>query len=470
MSSRQVSLAVVGGGPAGLSAAAHAAKLGVDTVVLDLHAQTGGHYFNLPPDELQPGKPGSDLTEGKSLIEQAKQAGAEILSGAQVWGIYPEDPFRICISGNHLKEIRARSLILAPGAVERVWPFPGWTLPGVVTAGGALTLMKSQGILPGRRVLISGTGPLQLSLAALLASHHADIAGLLELKLKSEIMGAFRSPGPFAAQFPRIMEGLRYLLELGSKRIPYLFGWSVVRALGGDQVRGAVIAQIDAAGKPVPGTEKTIDLDCICLGHGLLPDTQLTRLLECTHILHPQLPAWVPVRDEWLQTSLPGVFAVGDAADICGKTAAVLEGRIAALAAACQMGRLDEAAAKELSAPLQQKLGRERRFAQALGEIFSLPKDPAFLAEADTIICRCECVTYQQVREAISDGASSVQAVKYHSRAGMGWCRGTTCAALVSQIIAQQTGLSLEHASRLSTRPPLFPVPLDEALTHEGLN
>jgi thioredoxin reductase/bacterioferritin-associated ferredoxin len=469
MSTRNVSLAIIGAGPAGLSAAAQAAKLGIDTVVLDMHAQAGGHFFSLPPDEFQLLHPKKDIEEGKSIINQAKNAGAEILTGAEVWGIYPEDPFRICLSGSEPKEIRASKIILAPGAIERSYPFPGWTLPGVLTAGGALSLLKNQKILPGQRVLISGTGPLQLALAAQLASYDVDVEGVLELESRGSLLDSWRSMISAASQYERIWEGLNYLLKLRSRKVPYLFGWSVIRALGEKEVGGAVIAQVGNTGKPMPGSEKTIEVDCICLGYGLLPDTQFTRLLECAHILHPQLHVLVPVRDEWLQTSLAGVFAVGDAADINGKVAATLEGRLAAIGVALQSGQIDEAQACQLSKSFLPKLSIERRFAQQLLRVFNLPPDPCVLADPETVICRCECITYQQIQEAIRDGATSVQAVKYHSRAGMGWCRGITCAPLISQIISQQGGIDLEYASRASTRPPIFPVALEDALDHEGL-
>jgi thioredoxin reductase/bacterioferritin-associated ferredoxin len=465
----EVALAVIGTGPAGLSAAAEAAKFGINTIVLDMHDQAGGHFFNLPPDELQPTRPGKEFGEGKSLINRAKLAGAEILPGAEVWGIYSENPFRICLSGNQLKEIRAQKIILAPGAIEHFLPFPGWTLPGVITAGGALSLLKKQKMIPGRRILIGGTGPLPLNLAAHLANYDVGVICELELKSRASIFRHWRSILSASMRYQRIWEGLIYLRKLQSKKIPYLFGWSVIQAIGEGEVRGAIIAQVDATGKPIPGSEKAIDLDCICLGFGLLPDTRLTRLVDCSHILHPRLHTWVPVRDEFLQTSLPGVFAIGDAADIIGKAGAALEGRIAALAVARQMGLLEDEAAHQIAAPLNRKLNAERRFAQMLHETFELPKNPSILAKPETVICRCECITLQQIQEAIRDGATSVQAVKYHSRAGMGWCRGITCAPLISQIIAQQGGVNLELASRSSTRPPIFPVSLEDALEHEGL-
>jgi len=470
VSRREVSLAIIGAGPAGLAAATQAAKFGVDTVLLDLHEQAGGHFFSLPPAELQSTQPDIDQKEGETLIEKAKQAGVEALSGAEIWGIYAENPFRICFSGSDQKEIWSDKIILAPGAIERIWPFPGWTLPGVMTAGGALTLLKNQKCLPGKKILISGTGPLQLALAARLAAHGAEVVALLELQTLRSLLRNWPHLWTLLSQTQRMQEGLSYFKTLRASKIPYRFGWSVVRAFGEKEVTGAVIAQVDKAGKPIPDSEKRIEVDCICLGYGLLPDTSFTRLLECDHEIHPHLRAWVPVRDEWLQTSIPGIFAIGDAAGINGKDAAILEGKIAALAVAHQLGRLQNDRMIEMIGEIIRNLKAERRFARLLDRAFQLPNEPCLLADAETVICRCECVTFGQVEEAIRDGATSVQAVKYLSRAGMGWCRGTHCAPVISQMVAQMGGIDLEEASQACIRPPFFPITIEQALDLERRN
>lgn len=469
MITKTTSLAILGAGPAGLSAAVEAAKLGVDTVVLDLHARAGGHYFNIPPKELQPAQPSSVLNEGYALIDQARMAGVEIWTGVEVWGIYPESPFRICLSGGEHEEIQAQTIIIATGAIERSWPFPGWTLPGVMTAGGALSLLKNQNIRPGRKVLVSGTGPLQLALASELVDRDVEVAAVLELKTWKHISNSWRAAVSTAATYPRLWEGLGYLRTLKKKKIPYRMGWSVIRALGDNEVTGAIIARVDAAGNPDLSTQQTVDVDCINLGYGLIPETQFTRLLECKHQLHPYLHVWTPVRDEWLQTSHPGVFAAGDAAGVFGKRAAVLEGKIAGFGAALQLKRLNEAMAAQLSRRARKQITSEYAFARLLHKTFSVPEDPCILASPDTLICRCECIQYAQILEAIRDGATSVQAVKYHSRAGMGLCRGIYCGPMISRLIALHGDIDLQQASRSDVRPPIFPVTLEEALHHEGL-
>jgi bacterioferritin-associated ferredoxin len=315
--------------------------------------------------------------------------------------------------------------------------------------------------------LLAGSGPLLLSAAARLAGAGAQVVAVLECR------GAYifyQSLGHLAAIFAqggRLEEGWRYLQTLRAKRAPYRLGWVVTRAEGQDGVERAAIARVDRFGRLVPGSEQSVEVDCICLGYGLSPSTQLTRILECEHIFDPLSGAYVPVRDEWMQTSIPGVYAVGDGAQIAGKPAALLEGELAGLWAAVQLGRLAEGRAVELATPLRKKLAEEGRFARLLNQLFGPLPGLYKLVSEDTVICRCENITYGQIREAVADGASSVQAVKYHSRAGMGWCQGNTCAPLVAQIISQERSIPLEAASRASARPPVFPVPIEELMNLE---
>ena len=468
MTAQTVSLAIVGAGPAGLAAAAQAASLGVDTLVLDMHPRAGGHYFNLPAANFKLRKPSQKIKEGIGLVAQAMHDGAEIWTEASVWGIYPEEPFRVCLSGSEVNEIRAHKVILAPGGIERQLPFPGWTLPGVVTAGGALSLLKNQQMLLRQRILLTGSGPLQLAAAAQLSAAGAHVLAVLELQTSQTLLDGIRRNPSRILKRNRLSEGMSYFSKLISHGIQYRTGWTVIEALGENEVNAAVIARVDAAARPIDGSERTIQTDWICLGYGLLPDTQFTRILACDHIIHPKLRVWVPVRDEWLQTSMPGVFAIGDAADVLGKEAAVLEGKLAGLAVAIQLHRIAKLQGQQIAEPLREKLAIERGFVHATQDLFRLPEDPGSLSRPDTVICRCEGITYAQIQEAISDGATSVQAVKYYSRAGMGWCRGVTCNPLIGQIIACQRGAGLEEACHATARPPVFPVPLEEITENEG--
>ncbi len=250
----------------------------------------------------------------------------------------------------------AQVLILAPGASDRPIPFPGWTLPGVLTAGAVQSLVKRQRVLPGRRVLLSGTGPLQLAVAASLVRAGAEVIGVLEGA--SLGMAALRQAPAMWRHWARVREGWDYWRTLRSARVPYRIGWSVVEARGDGEVQEALIAQLDRAWRPICGTEQTVAADTVVIGYGLTPATELSRLLGCAHAYRPQLGGYVPRRDALMQTSLPGVYAVGDGAGIGGAELAGIEGQIAAVAAAQRLGHLTDEVARKRIARLQPRLTR----------------------------------------------------------------------------------------------------------------
>lgn len=466
---KTIDLAVIGAGPAGLSAALEAARLGIDTLLVDMYQQPGGQYFRLPAAKYRVDTLNKEMREGASLAEQVKQAGVLLWNGVEVWGVYPEDPFTVCLTGAPVKRLRAKAVIVCPGAYERPLAFPGWTLPGVMTGGGILGMLKNQGLLAGKKILLSGTGPMQLPVAAHLIASGAEVVAVLELKslpsLLSQGMNAVRLP----ALWKRFGEGSGYLAALRQAKTPYRLGWCVVKAEGDTCVERAVIARVDADGRLQRGSEITIEVDTIGLGFGLIPSTHFARQLECNVHFHPDLRIHVPDRNKWRETSHPGFFVAGDSALVNGKEAALLEGRLAALGAALHLGALGSSRAEQMAGPLLKKLSAEEKFGEFLNRVFSFPAGLIDLLEDDTILCRCENIQLKQVKQAIRDGAVSLTGVKNHTRAGMGFCQGRMCSQTIAAVIAARRGISLEEASRCNIRPPVFPVPLEELLDAEGI-
>jgi NAD(P)H-nitrite reductase large subunit len=248
--------------------------------------------------------------------------------------------------------------------------------------------------------------------------------------------------------------------------VPLRTGWSVIEIRGKGEVEEAVIARLDGSWRPVPGSEQSIRVDTLLLGYGFTPATQLSRLLGCGHDFRRAWGGWIPRRDDNLQTTCPGVYAVGDGAGVGGAALARVEGRIAGLAAARQAGRLAEPAAEAALARLQPALARERRFAAMLGELFTPGPGLYQLASAETIICRCEEVRLAEIRAAVQSGARTVNEVKGLTRSGMGNCQGRICGELVARAIAAEAGLPgsdserIEAAGVFTVRPPIYPLPL----------
>lgn len=461
----QVEVVVIGAGPAGIHAALAAAESGAQVVLIDGYSQPGGQYFRQLPAVFRADDRTDHQIAAVALLSKLRDSSVRVLSNTMAWGAFAAAGgcWEIALSGPAAPpSLSTQSLILATGAYDRPVAFPGWTLPGVLTAGAAQTLLKSQRVLPGRRVLLSGTGPLQLAVAASLVRAGAEVHAILE----GSSMGPrnVRQAAATWGQWARLREGWSYLRAL--RRVPYRFGWAVIEARGTDQVEEAVIARLDHEWRPIQGSEQSIPVDTILLGYGFVPSTELSRLLGCEHEYDLRRGGYVPVRDATMQTSLEGVYSTGDGAGIGGAALSALEGQVAGYAAAGRLGRLTPDQVRQRMAALGGRLARERRFAAMLGQFYTPGPGIFELAHDETVICRCEEVTVSDIRAAAADGVRSTTELKALTRLGMGNCQGRVCGELAARILAREAGLGDDYlASRHATgvftpRPPIYPVPL----------
>jgi NADPH-dependent 2,4-dienoyl-CoA reductase/sulfur reductase-like enzyme len=326
-----------------------------------------------------------------------------------------------------------------------------------MTAGAAQVLVKSQRVLPGQRVLLSGTGPLQLAVASQLISGGAQVVAILDANPFP--WNGWRHVRGVWGQWERLKEGWEYLQTIRRGRAPLRWGQTVLRAEGDGQVERAVVGTLDGR------VTDTLAVDTICLGYGFVPSAQLPAQAGCELSYRRQVGGYIPRRDEWLETSLPGLFVAGDGAGIGGKDVAMGEGRLAAVAAARRLGQPVAGSRVE---KVRRELRRQRRFSAVLEELFPFPLELWDLMADDTTLCRCEEITLADVRRAVADGATTPTAVKNLTRAGMGRCQGRMCYGAVAQAIARETGQPIETIPALSARPPVIPVPL-EGLLEEPL-
>jgi len=450
-----IELAVVGAGPAGLAAAAEASDLGVPVTLIDIFPQPGGQYFKQTPAELG----GEPDEHARPLFQAADRKDVRAITETAVWGIFAEeDCYLLCLYGppGTPRRLHARKILLAPGAHDLPVPFPGWTLPGVMTAGAALNLVKHQRLLPGRRILLSGTGPLQLILAQRLIDAGGEVVAVLDAN-PFPWRGWRHAPAAWG-QWERLAEGWAAWRTMRRARTPLRWSHVVRRAEGSGQVERAVIGAVQG------DAVETVAVDTICLGHGFTPAVQLARQAGCQQRYDPGQGVYLPVRDEWLQTTLPGLFVAGDGAGIGGKDVALWEGRLAALGAAGQLGR---PVAPDRVARVQRELARQRRFAAVLLALFPASAHLGDLLTDDTVLCRCEEITVGEIRRVIDEGATTLNAVRMVTRAGMGRCQGRMCGGPVIELLARALGQPVETLGEVTPRPPVIPVPLDGLLEEE---
>ncbi|MQY12823.1 Hydrogen cyanide synthase subunit HcnB [Streptomyces sp. RB5] len=436
MTSDPYDLAVIGAGSAGLAGAVAAGEQGLSVALLDAAAHVGGQLYR------------GRVTD-RAYTGLRRRLTADHLPGHHVWAVTRDAGLWTVhavtgddgASGEPVR-IRARAVLLATGAYERHLPFPGWTLPGVVGAGGAQAMLKSGGALPGRRIVVAGSGPLLLAVAGTLASAGARVPALVEAA----------SYVPYA-RHPRALgkagEGLRHGAALIRHRVRPLTRSAVTEAHGTDRVTAVTVARLDATWRPVPGTERRIPCDALAVGHGLVPQTDLAVTLGAgTRTLADGTSALVV--DETQETTVAGLWTAGETSGVGGGPLARTEGELAGLAVAARL--LARPADPRRVRTLRRRRDRLRAFAATMTAVHAPgPGWPHWLTD-DTDVCRCEEVTAGRIREAGTDlGARDARTVKLLTRAGMGWCQGRMCGPAVSCLVKQP------HTDR---RPLAAPVPL----------
>ncbi|MFF8827974.1 NAD(P)/FAD-dependent oxidoreductase [Streptomyces sp. NPDC015131] len=426
-------LAVVGAGPAGIAAATTAARLGLSVTLLDAGQRAGGqihrHAAGAPvPREVR------RLTRRPDRITH--------LPGHHVWTVARDgDTWLLhAVAGpdETPAAVRAHAVLLATGACERHLPFPGWTLPGVLGAGGAQALLKGGPALPGRRVVVAGSGPLLLAVAGTLAAAGARVPALVEA---AGYTGYAHHGAALARNPAKLLQGARHGAVLLRRSTRLLTRHAVTAAHGTTRVEAVTVTRLDTDWRPVPGTGRRIPCDALAVGHGLLPQLELATALGCATRRTPDGTPAVDT-DAGQRTSVPGVWAAGETCGVGGAELARTEGRIAALSVA---GRH--------SAALARRRGRLRAFAAAMAAAHRPgPGWTGWLTDT-TEVCRCEEVTAGRVRDAVTGlGAGDARTVKLLTRAGMGWCQGRVCGPAVARLAGQDPAPD--------RRPLSCPVPL----------
>ncbi|MGD8890780.1 MAG: FAD-dependent oxidoreductase [Desulfobacterales bacterium] len=459
---KEADLVIIGGGPAGIAAAIEAAGRGVSVVIIDENRSLGGKVLSSGEGGLQIDH--TDKIEeriGFQLLNEFNQVEDKVTVylRTEVWQVDDQKTVYLNTENKSIrpqKRIRSQKLIMATGALERIIPFPGWTLPGVFPVGGLNSLIKKK-VIPGQKFLIAGSGLLQLALAQNLIKAGASISAFVEASTIRDVV-AKSVQLLTGAGLLRLRQGLNYLLKIKSVGIPLFSSCIVSRAMGDKKANKAIITKVDANWRPIQGTEKEIEADVIAVGYGLIPSNELTRQCGCRHVYDDQLGYWRVIRNDRMETTIPGVFVAGDEIQIKGYQAAIDEGRQAGIEACAQLGRIQRDQAKQHTPTLQKKLNRAIRFGRAI-DMISAPRPGIFdNISDDTTICRCEEVTFADIKKSISNGAADVNDIKRRTRLGMGHCQGRFCGQVINELLWNLSGKTSER-EYFTPRIPVKPVP-----------
>ena len=450
-------LVVVGAGPAGMAATIALAERGLAVTVVDQNPRPGGQIYRFPAvASTMPRQPDRGGTLRQHLAEHSERI--TYLSDHSVVGIYPERRLGLCGPGG-FRILEADHLVLAPGAYEYVPPFPGWTLPGVMTPGAAQQLVKSQGVAPGRRVLLAGTGPFLLVVALALHEMSVQVVGIVDTLRRRE---AFWKLPSLLADGKLFKQGLDYLAGVRKAGIPLMTGHIITQAEGHGRLEQVVVAPCDGDWVPDHDRSRPIKVDTLCVGYGFVPRLGLAQLAGC-ELTPTNLPGgWIPVTDAWGQTSVPGVWTAGDGAGVAGAVVAELAGQLVGLRVALSCEAIEGTEAERSADPIRERLHQLSRFRRGLDSLGAPRSGLSQLADESTVVCRCEEIRRDEVDAAIAAGSTTLRSLKVATRLGMGPCQGRMCQPACARRLLDLGGNTLEEIGPPAFRPPLVPVTLGE--------
>jgi NADPH-dependent 2,4-dienoyl-CoA reductase/sulfur reductase-like enzyme len=391
---------VIGAGPAGLAAAARAVESGARVAMVDDNPRPGGQIWR------------ASRSPDPWLRSQV-----ELFSGARVFAAPAPGTLALERSDSHL-QLRYRGLILATGARERFLPFPGWTVPNVMGAGGLQALAKSGLPIAGKRIVVAGSGPLLLAVAKYLRDHRADLPLIAE---QADSSALARFAFGLIAKPAKLIQAVG--LRAGLLGVRYLTGCWPVAAHGTEKLESVTLQR--------NGKTWTEPCDYLACGFGLIPNVELAALFAC------RMSETGVAVDEYQQTSVANIYCAGEVTGIGGLDLALVEGEISGYAAAG-----NTQAARKLFAVRESN----RHFADALERAFAPRKELRTLPQDDTIVCRCEDVAYSRVRQ-----CANWREAKLHTRCGMGPCQGRVCGGAVEFLLGWKPE---------SVRPPVLPTRL----------
>jgi len=453
-------VAIVGAGPAGLAAATLCAERGLSTSLYDEHGGPGGQIYRgiTTASRARAEFLGEDYWRGATLVPPFERSGARYVPGATVWALArrADGTFGVSQSAGpptarYATTVEARAVILATGAQERPFPIPGWTLPGVLAAGGAQLLLKTSSLVPRGRVVLAGSGPLLWLLAAQYLRAGVAIAAFLDTTPRGRLAQA----APLAPGFmlsPYLAKGLDLVRFV--RRRARVVEYVTALAVEGKDAAEAVRFRHGSH-------EETLPADLVLLHQGVVPDVQLAGAAGCALAWNDVQACFAPVVDVWGGTSVPGLYVAGDGAGIAGAEAAEARGRLTGLAVANALGRIAGAARDAGAQRHRRELAQALRGRAFLDALYR-PADAFRMPHGDTVACRCEEVSAATILQLARDGCAGPNQMKAYTRCGMGPCQGRFCGLTVTELMAQAQRRRPADVGALRARFPVKPVTLGE--------
>ncbi len=447
MTEHTADLVVVGSGPAGMAAASEAVSLGLSVSVLDEQPDIGGQIYRRvekAPRNLL-GILGPDYSAGKRLADEFRNSGSNYIGGATVWNVTTEGVVDYVVDG-HAAQVAGRYVLLASGAMERPFPIEGWTLPGVMGAGAGQIMLKGAGALPKDPVVMAGCGPLLYLLAWQYIRAGAQIAAVVDTTPRGAYLQALRHTAGALAGWRDLAKGLKLLSAIRRAGVRVYSAASRLKVEGSTRAEGLRFE--------VQGSTKTIPASLVLLHQGVVPNTQLSWSTGSNHTWDNDQLCWRPVTDDSGRIGDTNLYIAGDSRGIVGANASAVQGRLAALSIAGNLGFSVQMRRKDRLKAELRKFTAIRPFLDTLYR----PQDENRIPPDHVVVCRCEEVSAGQIRKYVQLGCLGPNQTKAFGRCGMGPCQGRLCGLTVTEIISEARAVEPSEVGYYRVRSPIKPI------------
>ena len=452
---------IVGSGFSGIVAAGSLAENNLNILVVDENLHIGGQLLRKIPDQLSeyPNyRPDHVKKIGFRFIDNVKKQKITILNRTCVVGIYPGNRLMLETEKKEILEVSCDYLLFATGARERFLPFKGWTLPGVYSTGMVQVLIKSSGILPAKNILIGGSGLFLFAVGYEYLKNKGKVHAILE---QTGMIDKAKMLPLLFHQFSKFAEGGKFLSKIYLSGVPVKYRRKIVEARGNKALEEVVVGKVDAQGKLIQGTEKIYKTDALAIGYGFVPNIEAPQLAGCQLCYAKHIGGWIVNVNEGMETSVPNVFAAGEITGVGGAFKSINEGHIAAATILNKYGKSDENEYRLQMRKLTKERVHHLEFAHYFNSLYQVPASALSDIPDDTIVCRCEDITMEDIKKGIANGYTDPQALKIGMRVSMGNCQGRTCGPVVYDLLTLLSKNPPEKMGPFKARPPLKPISIE---------
>ncbi len=453
---KEYDVIVIGAGPSGVTAALKLSKKGLKVLIIDSNGNSGGQIYRAPPESYVK-KEEKSLDENLIQLkfsENLKKNNIDTAYNHTVWQVSPG--FKIdAFNENGTVQWSTKNLIVATGTYEKIIPFDGWTTPGVIGLAACTILLKSHQTIPGNKIILAGNGPLLVSVAYYVLKFGGKVDAIVDTSSKFEwiksIISLIFNPKNF-------IQGISWMSKIIFSGVP-IYSKSLVKKV--DKTENGIFVRIEnIKNKKI----KELKSEVLAVGHGLIPSTDISRLLKVNHLYNELKGGWIPKLDKYFKSSMKGLYIVGDGSGISGAIAAEEKGELAAIAILRDFNLISEKEFKNNNDRIIKKLNRYEIFAKGIAKLNATPQSLIENINDNTVICRCEDITKKDVINAVKNGAKNLNQIKSWTRFGMGPCQGRTCQYAVAKIASKHLKCNVKDLGYLTGRTPLRPFPLDKAI------